>query len=816
MSPEPLDSLNPASPAGSQPRAEEIDKGTGPRSSEGAARKAKALRVRQQGLADEGLAAQGVAEAVAATSRTLTPEQILAGFGPRIQPVRPSAVYRLSVVIVTIVMVLLPLIYIGLIGLIIAALYYHAVYDIAIFQHMGKGSGASKGAILIYLGPLVAGAMVVAFMLKPLFARPVRREQVYVLEPDAEALLHAFVARICDSVGAPRPSRIEADSEVNASARRDGFLMGIFGTKLVLRIGLPLVVGLNLRQFTGVLAHEFGHFSQGAGMRLAVVIMSINSWFARVVYERDSWDEGLAQWSTSGGTEVMILVGLIRLSVWLTRRILWVLMWVGHLVSVSLRRQMEYDADRYEARMVGGAVFGETMERVRLMGLASNGAHSDLQLSWRERRMPDNFPKLVLANIPQIPKELVAASQQCIDSGTTGWLDLYPCDRDRMAHAAIEEPGQGIFHLEGPATDVFRDFDALARVVSYDLYKSWLGPEITDEQLYSVAELVESQAGTQEGLAACHRFFLRALVPLIDRLSVPRDYPTAPADPAASEQSLVRARNELEAVRAAHLEAIADRNEVFKRLSKAQSAIVALEAGMPIKAAEYGLETATVAAAERARSHAEAELRRIDSESEPFGAAAALRLVQTLAILEVDAVADEVPDGHDRRAEARVVYPCVAYLGSHLGDLLSSLFMHRAVLITLAEMYQTAHDPKPQPTINGLLRAAENVRDALEGSRSNVPNSINYPFEHAQEDITLAQFAFSHALPDKDDIGGLIQTSEEVINRLHGLYLRSLGRLALTAEMVEQALGLPPIEVAETDEDKSRTNAQAGPTNSTA
>ena len=816
MPTEPLESLNPASPAGSQRPTEEIDKGTGPQSSGGVAKKAKAVRVRQRALADLGPGARGVADAVAATGRTLMPDQIMAVFGARIQPVRPSAVYRLSVVIVTIVMVLLPLIYIGLIGLIVAALYYHAVYDIAIFNHVGKGSGASKGAILIYLGPLIAGAMVVAFMLKPLFARPVRREQVHVLEPEAEALLHAFVARICESVGAQRPKWIEVDSEVNASARREGFLMGIFGNTLVLRIGLPLVAGLNLRQFAGVLAHEFGHFSQGAGMRLAVLIMSINSWFARVVYERDSWDENLAQWSTSGGTEVMIIIGLIRLSVWLTRRILWVLMWVGHLVSVSLRRQMEYDADRYEARMVGGAVFGETMERVRLMGLASNGAHTDLQLSWRERRMPDNFPKLVLANIPQIPKELVAASQQGIDSGTTSWLDFYPCDKDRMAHAAIEEPGQGIFHLEGPATDVFNDFDALARVVSYDLYKSWLGSEITDAQLYSVAELVESQAGTQEGLAACHRFFLRALVPLIDRLSIPRDYPTAPADPAAAEQSLVRARIGLEAARAAHLEASAGRDEVFKRLSKAQSAIVALEAGMPIKAAEYGLEAGSVAAAERARSHAEAELRRIDSDSQPFGAAAAQRLVQTLAILEVDAVADQVLDGADRRAEARAVYPCVAYLGGHLGDLVSSLFMHRAVLIAMAEMYQSAHDPKPQPTINGVLRAAENVRNALEGARSEVPNSIDYPFEHAQEDITLAQFAFSHALPDKDNIGGLLQTSEEVINHLHSLYLRSLGRLALTAEMVEQALGLPPLEVAETDEEKSRTNAPASSINPSA
>ncbi len=594
--------------------------------------------------------------------------------------------------IVTVVMITLPLIYIGMIGLIVAGLYYHAVYDIAIFQHVGNGRWASRAAVMIYVGPLIAGTMVVAFMLKPLFARPARRERVHVLEPGAEALLHAFVARICDSVGAPRPSRIEADSEVNASARREGFLLGIFGNRLVLRIGLPLVAGLNLRQFAGVLAHEFGHFSQGAGMRLAVVIMSINSWFARVVYERDSWDESLAEWSTSGGNDIwiMIFVGLIRLSVWLTRRILWVLMWVGHLVSVSLRRQMEYDADRYEARMVGGAVFGETMWRFRLMGLASNGAHSDLQSSWRERRMPDNFPKLVLANIPQIPKEVVTASRQGIDSGTTGWLDLYPSDKDRMVHAAIEEPGEGIFHLEGSATDVFSDFDALARVVSFDLYKSWLGPEITDQQLYSVADLVESQASTQEGHAACQRFFLRGLIPLIDRISMPGDYPVAPADPATAEQALVRARNDLQAASAAHLEALAGRDQIFERLSKAQIAKIALEVGMPIQAAKYGLEGCTVPAAERARDLANAELRRVVSECQEFGATAALRLMHTLAILEVDTVADRMPDGHERREECRAIFPCVVYLGSHLGDLVSSLVVQRSVLIGMAELYQTA------------------------------------------------------------------------------------------------------------------------------
>ena len=63
--------------------------------------------------------------------------------------------------------------------------------------------------------------------------------------------------------------------------------LGVFKKDLVLTIGLPLVAGLSIREFGGVLAHEFGHFAQGGGMRLTALVRFVNGWFARVVYERD-------------------------------------------------------------------------------------------------------------------------------------------------------------------------------------------------------------------------------------------------------------------------------------------------------------------------------------------------------------------------------------------------------------------------------------------------------------------------------------------------------------------------------------------------
>lgn len=71
---------------------------------------------------------------------------------------------------------------------------------------------------------------------------------------------------------------------------------------------MPLVSGLTLRQLAGVLAHEFGHFAQGTGMRVTYVIRWVNHWFARVVYERDAWDVRLQRWSEDTDWRLAIIL----------------------------------------------------------------------------------------------------------------------------------------------------------------------------------------------------------------------------------------------------------------------------------------------------------------------------------------------------------------------------------------------------------------------------------------------------------------------------------------------------------------------------
>ena len=307
----------------------------------------------------------------------------------------------------------------------------------------------------------------------------------------------------------------------------------------------------------------------------------------------------------------MLVVAIVRLAVWLTRRILWVLMQVGHVVSGFLSRQMEYDADRYEARMVGGEGFAETMWRFRVMSLAESGAYTDLQTSWQQRRLPDNFPKLVTANIPQIPEPVIAACRQQTDKLSTKLFDTHPADRDRIARARREEPGRGLFHLDGPATDVFTNFDALSRTASLDMYKSALGTGISSEQLYEVSELVETQTAAQEGDAAAGRWFLNAWN-LTQRLPLSQEYPGAPGDLKSAKRDLIEARNDLLATRRACLEANGRGDEIRNRLYMADLALVFLKTSVWFKPDAFELKTASPKAAESARDQAVAALGELD------------------------------------------------------------------------------------------------------------------------------------------------------------------------------------------------------------
>ncbi|MGA2855102.1 MAG: M48 family metallopeptidase, partial [Verrucomicrobiota bacterium] len=193
-------------------------------------------------------------------TEVLTAGELKAAFVAAIPRSRVSIFYQLALILVAVFMICLPIIYVGFVASTICGVYWYAVHAKVLFSGFAGGVYVFIFKLVAYFGPLFGGIVAVLFMFKPLFASPPKRPEALVLNPALEPKLFQFVAHLSDLLSAPMPKRIDLNCEQNASAGfRRGWL-SLFGNDLVLTIGLPLVIGMDTRQFAAVVAHEFGHF----------------------------------------------------------------------------------------------------------------------------------------------------------------------------------------------------------------------------------------------------------------------------------------------------------------------------------------------------------------------------------------------------------------------------------------------------------------------------------------------------------------------------------------------------------------------------
>jgi Zn-dependent protease with chaperone function len=719
-------------------------------------------------------------------------DRILNGFEGSFPHLKTPIHYRLGLLLVAVTMVLLPLIYIGVIVLTGYGIYWYATHATTLFE--GTRGRGSLGVLLMYLGPLVAGGILILFMIKPLFAGKPKQAEPRKLLPESEPLLFEFIRRLCRTVGAPMPAEIHVDSDVNASASFRRGALSLFTGDLVLTIGLPLAAGFSLRQLAGVLAHEFGHFAQRAGMRTTYVIRSVNVWFMRVVYERDAWDEQLVAWSSEVDIRIGVVFYVARFFVWLTRKILWVLMMVGHVISCFMLREMEYDADRHEAWFAGSGTFESTARRLMELSVAQQLAKRDLGTFWNEGRLPDDLPGLGLQNTIQYRDEIAKFVREHIDESKTGWFDTHPCDADRIARAHAEQ-ADGIFHLDLPATVLFTNFKALCQVASLDLYRELLGRKFKKESVRPIEELVARKKKERVGGEALKRYFQGRLSPL-------RPLPlslTIPALSSSPVELLTALRQRMLAELPVYEKQFKAYDEIDTHILNTHRATALMKAKVRISAKEFKLPQASTDAARRAREQGALQQQGMAAQLQSFEAAATERLLISLKLIRDPLFAVRVGTSDELTTEVDRIMPAARKLGL-LMPALTELRNENAALASLVEPLQANQGNEVLiGTIRTQMGRVKKQLRQVQGDLGEEP----YPFDHAGGPTTLRKQVLPR-LPGQDDLGATFEAAGETINGLYDLYFRCLARLAWIAEQVETAIGLKPLpEPKEVEEKKS-------------
>ncbi len=694
---------------------------------------------------------------------------VLAAFKGSLEPVEVPFLYQLGLAAAAAAMVLLPLLYVALIVGVGWLVYLHAVHNVAILS-----GGRTFYRLIAYAAPIVAGGILALFMVKPLFAKPAEEPEQTKLDEDDEPLLFAFVYKICELVGAPKPVEIRVDSQVNASASfRRGFL-SLFGNDLVLTLGLPLVAGLRTDQLAGVIAHEFGHFAQGAGMRLSYVVRRVNFWFARVVYQRDEWDVRLDRWSQELDFRLAVVLWLAKLGVWVSRKILWALMTAGHGISSFLLRQMEFDADAYEAQLVGSKTFGETSVEIELLGLASQRAIQDLSQTIQDDRLVDDHAGLVAWRRSTLSADAPQNIRAALEDAETSAFDTHPATRDRIA-AAEAANRDGVFHQTSPATVLFRDFDELSRSVTRRFYSAEQQLDLERNQLIPLAEF-RRQAGDADlearASAAVFGGALRSDAPL--HVAEPAERPVG-----ESVEKLRAAKQECERLiddlaDSLHLSAKAD-----EKLATLRQADGLLRTGFRIDANTFGVP---LSAPEVVDEHIQATEREYDNLSGRFGEldrAFENRLAAAQDLVYSGASWLEVEQPRERAERLRPALAALREAAPAYRRLKSSALGLQAVANNVGEQELN------EEQVEALRNMASACAAAIREMRPKLA-AAGYPFERAQGKQSLEDFLLPGQV-EPGDFNAALNVGVPAYQNFESLYARIMGRWAAIVHQVEQA-----------------------------
>lgn len=695
---------------------------------------------------------------------------LLEPFESRVRTPRLAFLYQVGLGLVALTMLILPVIYIALIGLVVFGVYYHATENLALLSI----GGSVQVIVLAYVTPLVAGVMAALFMVKPMFAPRMPPVRPRVLDREDELFLYRYVERLCRALGAPNPRRIDVDMQVNASASFRRGVWSFLRRDLVLTIGMPLVAGLSVREFTGVLAHEFGHFTQGAAMRLNYIIHSVNRWFARVVYERDAWDLKLEEAQRVRSGYVQAIVGISRLCVWLSRRILWVLMTLGHAVSSFMSRQMEYNADAHQAAITGSAVFRDTHMKVHILSGAMQQAIAHLSEMWQERRLADDVVALVLANHEELAgnREAVRQLEAAVFEQRTNVFDTHPAPKDRVARVNALRHG-GIVESDQPASVLFADFQALCKSLTLEFYREQELESVAAENIVATDEALAARAELTAGAAVAEEFFFESELASLGVFPAALHSDMGPV----SAQELVKCK---EAMRAALREwrpTLAQFLAAAEERSKLSLGLSMAGAGLKFEAAEHRLPKGDQVelhrrwAAKRDASRALRERLAPVFQTATDRAATAFRFAR-----DHESELDAKTCGTLERASAlnatfevlRNIWPRAPTLREKITE----------VNVLLQFAHSHGHKQEFERKVGELLGDIGRAIDYMSESAS----AINYPYDHADGIVSLARYLVPE--PPAGDMA-VVSAGAALLQGVVSLYLRmwsDVARVVLTVE----------------------------------
>jgi Zn-dependent protease with chaperone function len=701
------------------------------------------------------------------------------------RPVYRSPLYRLTLLASALFMILVPLFYLAALGGVCWLTYWHFTHDTGLLHTRLRGRAVIV-PLFIYVLPGILALAIIVFLLRPLVIlfgvlRPdPNRVEIY---PSEEPRLFAFVGMVCQVMGAPAPRRIFVDCRVNASAELMGGLLSfLLPNRLALHVGLPLVAGMSATNFAGVLAHEFGHFSQGAGMRATGLLHRMALWMQIAAYYRGGTEALVSSMLHSGKLFGIVMGACLGLCFWIARILLRITFFMGYAIAQFMGRRMEFDADAHAARFVGSKAAVDGWPAILTLGAAASDAERKVAEQWKNRTLPDDLPTLVATLSKRLSPDTKSHITRELESTTTKWSDSHPATGTRRhALTALAEPG--IFRMDELASNLFTDFAGIAKRVSYNHFKERVGESIMNASFVPSEQIFGSHA-QEEARAAGAESFLGFEPPDWRPLHLELEELVPADDPKKTWERVKQARAALATAGPAAAKGVDEFIKAERTFFFAAIAPAAFDLGVASLPKDFDFGFTTRTGLTTARASALDSMARSAAILDDAIDAAKLRLSACLRLLAVKGTEYRIPEALELRPRA------VALLRAH-----AALRRAHAQIRTLREnhhrMLMIAHyynEPKYREKAKEALRPVSDlVRDAVTSLRQDL-GGTPAPFPGPDGTTNLGDLIV-RATPAWREYDQILGAGSEVMERYPDVSRRVLRELVEIASRVEAGLG---------------------------
>lgn len=245
--------------------------------------------------------------------------------------------------------------------------------------------------LLLALGVFGVGLLTVYFLIKFMFtAKKTDLSGFTEITREEEPKLFALIDDVVNQAGTDFPKKVFLSHDVNASVFYNSSFWSMFlPVRKNLNIGLGLMNAVTTDELKGIIAHEFGHFSQRS-MKVGSYVYSVNYIIHNMLYDNEGYEKVVGKLASVNGWVTLPLMGGVKI----VQGIQFILQQVYRVVNVNylaLSREMEFHADEVAARIAGADAITTSLVR---LDLAAKSFHAVLNFYGKKistNQKPENI-----------------------------------------------------------------------------------------------------------------------------------------------------------------------------------------------------------------------------------------------------------------------------------------------------------------------------------------------------------------------------------------------------------------------------------------